>query len=303
MKSYLIIGLFFLMPAFTNAQFDPTWGFIESNQVDSIKRQLNNAPNDTIKMSACRLLAFYYQEIKPDSAIYYHQQQLALAEKLNIKMWQADANQQIGFLFNRTGNLLKSYEHFVEAFKIAENPANESSNWQPWKFSNSKNLHDARLAIIAMSCNDYGNFYATIGDSIKRKSLLWKAIEIGHQINNLKVLSLGFANLSTMYIGDSALYYINLELDYARKAGFNKYRGGTYLGTAAVWFFDKNNIDSALVYTYKAVNSDVEQNNLINLVNAYWLMSSLYSQKTPNRLLQVLCRQDNGNSSYSSIAK
>ena len=39
---------------------------------------------DTLKMSASRSLGFYYQEINRDSALHYHQQQLAWAQKLVI---------------------------------------------------------------------------------------------------------------------------------------------------------------------------------------------------------------------------
>ena len=84
MKSIIQICLF-LLPVFANAQFDPNWGYINRLQADSLKKSLSIEKNDTLLMAANRSLGFYYQETKLDSALYFHQQQLKLAKKLNIK--------------------------------------------------------------------------------------------------------------------------------------------------------------------------------------------------------------------------
>jgi hypothetical protein len=96
MKSVIKI-LLLLLPVFTKAQTDPNWGYITSQQADSLKKTLPTEKNDTLLMAANRSLGFYYGETKLDSALYFHQQQAKLAKKLDIKMWLADAYSQLGY--------------------------------------------------------------------------------------------------------------------------------------------------------------------------------------------------------------
>ena len=97
MKSLLKIFLLCLIPAFTIAQKDPTWGYVTEQQADSLKHSLLSEKNDTLMMAAYRSLGFYYQDFIADSGLYYHEQQLALSKKLNRKLWQADAYSQAGY--------------------------------------------------------------------------------------------------------------------------------------------------------------------------------------------------------------
>lgn len=120
MKSFLKIFFLCLMPSLMMAQRDPNWGYISNQQADSLRLSLKTEINDTLNMAAFRNLGFYYQENKPDSALYFHQQQLALSKKLNMKLWEADAHSQLGYVFELLGNTTKAYESFSEAMKIAK---------------------------------------------------------------------------------------------------------------------------------------------------------------------------------------
>ena len=77
MKVLLKIFLLCLIPAFSMAQIDPTWGYVNKQQADSLKRSVQTEKNDTLKMAAFRSLGFYYQAYIPDSAVYFHEKQLA----------------------------------------------------------------------------------------------------------------------------------------------------------------------------------------------------------------------------------
>ena len=89
-------------------------------------------------MAAYRRLGFYYQEAIPDSGLYFHEQQLALSKKLNMKLWQADAYSQTGFTLLLVGDFTKAYEYHNEAMNMASDEKNESDNWQPWTFQTQK---------------------------------------------------------------------------------------------------------------------------------------------------------------------
>jgi hypothetical protein len=55
-------------------------------------------------MNSSRLLSFYYQEFRKDSAYYFSEQVLALAQKLKSKIWEAEAYNQLGLAMTNLGN-------------------------------------------------------------------------------------------------------------------------------------------------------------------------------------------------------
>ena len=275
MNAFVKMVLLFLWPSYLIAQQDTTWGYINKNQADSLRILLVNTQDDTVKMSACRLLGFYYQEFKADSSLYYHEQQLELSKKLNIKLWQADAYQQRGYIFDIMGNYPKSFESFSEALKIAGDSANELSNWQVWKFSNARNFHESRLAILAMTYHDMGNLYGSVGEIEKQKSYYQELIKIGESIQNGKILSIGYMSIAGFYPPDSSVMFNKKALYYSNECGYKKFNGSIY-GSIATEFFKQINMDSAKAYAYKSINANLEQDNQIGLVYAYLGTAYLY---------------------------
>jgi hypothetical protein len=87
-----------LIPAFSIAQIDPTWGYVTAQKADSLKGAVQSEKNDTLNMAAFRSLGFYYQDFIPDSGLYFHEKQLALSKKLKMNLWQADACSQLGYV-------------------------------------------------------------------------------------------------------------------------------------------------------------------------------------------------------------
>ncbi|MBI1781573.1 MAG: hypothetical protein HYR66_09420 [Sphingobacteriales bacterium] len=162
MKSLIKIFLLCLLPAFTMAQKDPTWGYVTAQQADSLKRSVVNQTNDTLKLAAFRSLGFYYQDFIADSGLYFHEQQLVLSKKLNMKLWQADAYSQAGYCLSLLGDYMKSYEYFTEAMKLADDKKNESENWRLWTFSNSNKDHPTRRRLNWESLSIMAKWYTRV---------------------------------------------------------------------------------------------------------------------------------------------
>ncbi|CAN5469772.1 hypothetical protein BH11BAC1_BH11BAC1_10770 [soil metagenome] len=278
MKSSFKFLLLMLMPSFIMAQDDPTWGFVNRQQADSLRLLVLNTPNDTLKMSAYRFLGFYYQEVKQDSSLYFHEQQLALAKKLNIKLWQADACSQMGYVLDGLSNYPKSFESFSEGIKIAEDPKNESSNWQVSKFSNAENFHNARLGILAMLHHDMGNLYGDVGEPEKQKSSYLEAIKIGESIHNGKILSLSYASVANFYSPDSAIILYNKALYYSNVCGYKKY-DGNILGSMAGVYYQKHNLDLTKKYWLEALQTDQLQKNLRHLIFSCNWLTFIYNEQ------------------------
>ena len=73
---------------------------------------------------------------------------------------------QAAYVLNGLSNLMKSYEYFSEAMKLAGDENNESDNWRPWTFSNSKNSHEARISILGMNYQMMGNLWVSLGEEL-----------------------------------------------------------------------------------------------------------------------------------------
>jgi two-component system NtrC family sensor kinase len=210
LKILIKIFLFCLLPTFSIAQKDPTWGYVTALQADSLKRALKNEKNDTLNLAAYRSLGFYYQDIKPDIGLYFHEQQLILAKKLNMKLWQADAYSQAGYVFELLDNFIKSYEYHSEAIKLASDEKNETDNWRPWTFSNATNGREARIAILAMTYSMMGNLWSSLGENEKLKATFQKALKLGESINNGKIILSSVGGLARNSSPDSALMRLSL---------------------------------------------------------------------------------------------
>ena len=275
MKSFIKICLFCLMPILSMAQKDPTWGYVNKQQADSLRRSLITEKNDTLKMAAFRSLGFYYQAFKRDSGLFFHEQQLALSKKLNMKLWLADSYSQAANVLNGLGNLMKSYEYFSEAIKLAGDEKNESDNWRPWTFSNSENSHDARISILAMNYMMMGlNLWRNVGELEKFRVSLQEGLKLGESINNGKIIYLSSRGLAIIMSPDSSLLFLKKSIEIATKAGYNRV-GFSYVFIARI-YLQKGMLDSALIYTHKSITKFWAEKELIALPFAYNTLSDIF---------------------------
>ncbi len=277
MKSILKISLLCLLPLFSIAQIDPSWGYVTAQQADSLKRSVQTEKNDTIKMATFRSLGFYYQEAIPDSGLYFHEKHLALAKKLNMKLWLADAYSQTGFTLLYARDLAKSYEYHTEAMRLAGDEKNESDNWRPWTFSNSKNSHDARIAILGMNYQMMGNLWGVLGDKEKQKAYYLEGAKLGESINNGKVVFLSYNNLLGTFPSDSAILITNKALKFAESSNFPRISGALF--RLAINYADKKMWDSAFIFAHKAIDIAQANNNLNGLVGHYKEVSLLFARQ------------------------
>ncbi len=131
--------LLLLCPAFSMAQQSVYGEEHTKEQMDSLRLVLKNTSNDTLRMGIARSFCFYYMEVKRDSALYFVEQQLVLAKQLKLKLWEADAFDNIGYVSFLLTNYPRSLQAFIEGLKIAEDKESEKNIWQISKFSKERN--------------------------------------------------------------------------------------------------------------------------------------------------------------------
>ncbi len=190
MKSVIII-LFLVLPCVVLAQ--------NSQYLDSLKYVLQHTANDTIKMDTYRKMGFYLQNGELDSALYYHQQQLSFAKKLHLKLYEADAHEQIAYVLRYKMDLPKALENYNQALKIASEPNSAENGWGYANFSFSKSPEDARLSIIGMVHFELSGLYDASRMFDEEKIQLNEALKIGKKLHNQKILSLTTRNIGTLF--------------------------------------------------------------------------------------------------------
>jgi signal transduction histidine kinase len=227
---------------------------------------LRNAKNDTMRLDINRKLGFFHQDSDPAKALPYHESQLALAKKLQLKIWEADAYQQIAYCNTALYKLSAGYENYMQGLKIAEDPATATTGWGYSNFSNSKSPEEARQSIVGMIHFELFNFYNITRQADLAFEHTLKALKIGERLNNLKILSLANRDIGNYYLNinkpDSAFGYLHKALMYYSISPYKKNIGGTY-GLIGQCYEKKQQYDSAKFYYTKGMNVSLNDSSLV----------------------------------------
>ena len=275
MKSIAKIIALILLPVICRAQTD-------KNYPDSMQTALRNATNDTIRIDINRKLGFFHQDSDAGKALVYHEAQLALAKKLNLKIWEADAYQQIAYCYTALLNLPAGYENYMQGLKIAEDPAAATNGWGYSNFSYSKSPEEGRRSVVGMIHFELSAFY----NLTRYYQLAFKqsqqALEIGTGIQNLKIMSLATRDLGLYYLRtnrpDSAFFYFQQALSYYNISPYKKNLGGiyAYLGQ---YYETKNQFDSAMVSYRRGLDISLKDVSLTLQSGLQALLGNVYMQK------------------------
>ena len=90
----------------------------QNKKVDSLLKVLKTAKEDTIRVNTLNALAYEIASNNPDTAVYFANEALALATKLNYKMGIADAHFIIGIGLSYLGKYKEALKNFNDALKL-----------------------------------------------------------------------------------------------------------------------------------------------------------------------------------------
>ncbi len=135
--SIFLAILFLLISQHANAQY--------RLYLDSLKHDLANAKDDTSRVSKLNLLS--YAVLDETEQLDYAQQALSISERINYEKGKGDALVNIGYFYNRQGDIVKGMKYFQQAYEICKSIK--------YQFG------------IASSLNNMGEIYYNIGDISK----------------------------------------------------------------------------------------------------------------------------------------
>jgi hypothetical protein len=108
MKSFIKITLLLFLPVLSIAQ--------EKN-IDSLKAVYRDASTDSARYATGRALYYYYEELNRDSALYYADENLKLAQKNSKKLAEAASLVIKGYQLLHEGKVSCFIKMFVGGIK------------------------------------------------------------------------------------------------------------------------------------------------------------------------------------------
>ena len=273
MKQFIKIVLLLLLPVFVSAQ--PV-----QKKLDSLHFALKNAANDTIRMDVYNNLGIYYNEINRDSSFFYLDQTIPIAQKLKLKLIEASALTNKGYMQTHLGDYSRSLESFLQALKIAEDPASEKNIWHPYR---GLTPHNVRLNALGYLYLNMGHLYGKTGNTDKQTANYFTAKSFAESVSDTLLLTLANMNLGDVYLRlnklDSALIFEQNALSFY---AIQQFRARRYEGTTLLLMGDiyrqKKDFNQALFYYLKALQASTDQNNLTSLGYSYDALSKLYDK-------------------------
>jgi two-component system, NtrC family, sensor kinase len=277
----LIIGLLLplLFTVTLAAQQNPYWQEPSKTQAASLRRLVQETKNDSLRMYACRQLGLYYQEIKRDSSLLFYEQQLSLASRLKLKLWEAEAYSRIGYISGILGNYPRSLKSLTIARGIIRDKNTENGTWNIAHFSKEQDAHTAWSTLAASIAEHLGILYVFTGDFEKGLVHFFDCRKIAEKINDKALLSLVNMNIGEAYTGlgklDSALLAEQQAFDYCIQSGYGKYKGFIQYQIGNIYLL-KNDYVLAKAYFNESVKTSMEQQSLDFLGMGYLAVANLF---------------------------
>ncbi len=193
-------------------------------------------------------------------------------------MYEASALDAKGYMLMHLGNYPKSLESFLQALKIAEDPASEKYTWNLPK---DRTPRKARLDALGYARHDMGHLYGLTGNTDKQISNYFTAISLAESVQDTVLLALANMNLGDAYLRlnrlDSALLFAQRSLDLFSKLSFEgrKYLGLT-LNIIGNIYQRKGNFNLAMDAFLRGIKANKEQNIFTGLGYIYLSLGRLY---------------------------
>ena len=277
MKSILKIILLLLIPAFVTAQ---------PNVPDSLRQALQNAHNDKERYQLYRQFLIYYDQVNIDSALYFSEKCLVLAQNNNNRLSEPEALAFKGWNVLRLGRYAPALQCFIQAFEIAQDPKSEKYTWD---VGSNAQLRKMRLANLALTHNMFAHLMGAT-DNISQQIIHFKkAKKIAEEIGDSNYIGIVDLNLELTYTDfnklDSALSFEKNAEHILIQTGNKRFLSHAFSGKGDI-YFKKGDKKSAKQFYYEGIQSGREQNNLAGLItNSFGLTKYYLSEKNKDSSL------------------
>lgn len=231
--------------------------FTFAQNIDSLKKVLASAKNDTVKIKTLSVLTENASE--KEWPVYNDQMHAFAKEKLKTETkgkplyvfymrFLADALNNMGILQQEAGDVSKCIAYYEEAFKIKEEIAD--------------------YAGMATVTNNIGLIYTHTGNGIKGLEYFKRSLKIFEKVKNKLGISTALVNIGSIYERQGniplALEYFHRALKIQEEEGDKSGIANSLTNIAGIYDAQKNR-KTALEYYEKALKLKQEANNKIGI--------------------------------------
>jgi tetratricopeptide (TPR) repeat protein len=273
--------------------FNIHYSFAQQSKIDSLLSVLKKDNLDTNKVNHLNKLSYSYENLgNYDTAFYFANTALELAEKMNFKQGIADAQHNIGSVCDDRGDYAKALEWCFKSLKFNE-----------------------RLKEGFGLANNYtiiGIIYEELGNYSKALEYDLKGLDIWEKSGNQKNIAAVLSNIGVVYFEQKdfprALDYYFKALNKEEEIGAKALTGFPVGNIALVYAEQAKNknltpaqrndlLEKALEFSFKALKIDEEQGNTNNVARHFGNIGSFYYSLKKNNeaekyLLQSLKLSD-----------
>ena len=229
---------------------------------------LHGAETDTAKVRLLCVASFEKLNTNIDSAMYFAQEALRLAQNDDHIEGIAKSLNAIGNVLLQTGQHDKALETYLSALKKAETTQSQSS--------------------IAQTYSNIGNLYINQGEYKLPLEYLFKAKKINETSKDYEKLTINLVNIGICYqyrdLADSALFFLHDALKIAIEQHNEKTECSIlyYIGTV---YEDIHNIEMSKNYYSQSLTKAIQTNNQNMLSSVYKKLGGLMKNEHPDSAL------------------
>lgn len=287
----------------------------QSKTLDSLYSVLKTRKDDTSKVNTLYAIAFELRATNPDSAIYFANNSLALAKKLNYKFGEANAYLCIAFAISEKGDTKVAVEKINDAIKIYDellknNGSKDIAAENKIKLYKAKGLsalalvnywignYDAALSYnyaslkirsvindrkgVAMCYLKIGNIFNNKGDylkAIKNYSIALKNYQLVHDLEGIASVNIAIGRSYS----EQGRYPDALKHGFAALQINESLKDQTAIGTSyndigIVYYYQKN-YENALNYWNKALEIRTSLNDTVGIAGTNMNIGNVYSDQ------------------------
>ena len=262
-------------------------GFAQSFHVDSLKKKLSAANNDTSRFILYGQIANAYVETSPDSMYRYAVKMVAVARNLGLVLEQAHALGEVGFAQLNMGDYPHSLQTLLAAAELADNPASEkkiipASYPEVDEFEDrSSSPRMQRLRCLAKIYQFLGILYTNTNNHQRSLTYHFMAEKLLRESNGKYLLTTIYLTLGRNYLGmknpDSAFIAVQKAYDQSTQIGYKRYMGSILLNLGRIYVLQgKNHLASQ--YFRAAITASNEQGYYRGVAASNLALSDLYKQ-------------------------
>lgn len=210
--------------------------FSQQSKIDSLKQVITTTDQDSTRIKTYLKIGDTYEYTLPDTALFYYQKALTIAENSKEQKFISKCSNYIGIVFSSQRNHPKALEYYQKALKINEEIVD--------KVQIAGNLSN-----IAVVYKDQGNYN-------KAKEYFQKALKINEEIGNLSWAAVNYGNMAIIYVIQSnyqkALEYYQKSLQIYVQMGDMSRIANNLRGIGVVYHY-QNNYPKGLEYYQKSL--------------------------------------------------